>query len=242
MNAFVDCDAFQLNANRGSIGNTDHTITEMVRRKVNEKLSSKPIRDLIETRALLEEYENTLRTVDKDAQELEKRFRDANRRKKIKLPDGQTLLEPRRKAKRYSESETLILLIQLLSFYPDLFKFPLLDYNTHEGIDFVVKDGLHPKYIELKGTMQSKVNHSFRNVFKFICYDIELQEGSEVLDPEELKGTLTIAKAPFESNNISLKGRSYTWHRLSPNQPGFDGIEIIVLKKLIKEVLGGTEE
>lgn len=243
LHAFVDCDSFELTGTRGSIRNTDLEIIEKIKEKINDIMSDRKIRNILDERQQWEEYEKTLRTIEGDKEELKKRFKEAQGKKQIYLPNGQSLLEPTKTKSGYSESETLILLIQLLTYYPNLFPFKLLDYNTTKGIDFVVKKGDHPVYIELKGTMQNKVNHSFRHIYKFICYDIDLKDGEIISDIEDLKVALKINKNDhFESFDDNFKGKKFISYQLHPISSVIQSMEIIVLKKILSEIIDAKFE
>ena len=209
LHAFVDCDAFELTGTRGSIRNTDLEVIQKVKDKIIEILSDRKIKNDLAERQLWEEHERTLRSIEEDQEQLKKRYRDAINKREIHLPNGQILFEPNKTKIGYSESETLILLIHLLTLYPKLFPFKLLDYNTTNGIDFVVKKGEYPLYIELKGKLQSRVKHSFRHIYKFICYDIDMKEGDILADIEDLKVELRINKDDkFESFDENFKGKN----------------------------------
>lgn len=143
----------------------------------------------------------------------------------------------------YSESETLILLTQLITIYPKLFPFKLLDYNTTKGIDFVVEKMDHPLYIELKGKLQSNVNHSFRNIYKIICFDIDMKEGDILRDTEDLKVELKINKNDkFESFDDNFKRKKVTTYQLQPSSSAIQSMEVIVLKRILVEVIEASFE
>jgi len=243
MHAFIDCDAFELTANRGSIRNTDVEVIDKIKEKINAVLSEKRIQTALREREDYEKIEKTQRTIDEDAIELSKRFNVSKSRKHIVLPNGFKILEPSKSRSGYSESETLIVLINLLSQYPNLFSFNLIDYNTTKGIDFVVSDKSDaPKYIELKGTFGKKVNHSFRNINRFICYDTGIGNNEEVADVEDLVVRLRINKQDrFQSMDERFHNKSYTSYQLIPETTAIENnMEIIVLKHLLKEVLCAT--
>ena len=143
--------------------------------------------------------EKTISSIDSDAKELKKRYNARKTRKKIILPDGTEILEPTKNKSGYSESETFVVLLTIMEHYPDLFKFSLLDYNTTKGIDFVVDVMGSPKYIELKGTLTQKINHPFRLIYKFICYDLDVTKNEIVEDIEPFKTTLKINKGVSQS-------------------------------------------
>ena len=154
------------------------------------------------------------------------------------LPNKPELIEPTLTKTGYSESETLMLLVNLLSNYPDLFKWKILDYNTTKGIDFVVEMGGSPKYIELKGTFRKKINHSFRNIYKFICYDMSLTENDVVEDTEELVTRLRIKKDDnFESFDQNFNNKKYKSYRLEPDGVAAQSMEVIVLKEILADII-----
>jgi hypothetical protein len=238
MHAFIDCDAFELTGTRGSIRNTDLEVLEKVKSKINEILSDKKIQNDLAERQEWQYQERTLRSIGEDEHELKKRFKEGQGKRLIHLPNGNVLSEPTKGKNGYSESETLILLIQLITHYPNLFPFKLLDYNTTKGIDFVVQKSGNPFYIELKGTMQSKVNHSFRHIYKFICYDIDPKDGDILSDIEDLKVGLKINRDDrFQSLDDSFKDRKFTSYQLQPISSVIQGMEVLVLKKVLEEII-----
>lgn len=239
LHAFVDCDAFELTGTRGSVRNTDLEVFQKVKDKINEIFSSKKIQNDLAERQEWHAQERTLRTIGEDEQELKKRFKDSQGKRRIELPNGDVLTEPTKFKSGYSESETLILLVRLLTTYPSLFPFNLLDYNTTKGIDFVIQKSGNAFYIEMKGTMQTKVNHSFRHIYKFICYDIGLRDGDILSDIEDLKVGLKVNKDDhFESLDDNFKGKKFTSYQLQPVSSVIQSMEIVVLKKVLEEVIG----
>ena len=243
MHAFVDCDAFDLTANRGSIKNSNLELLEQIGLKVTEVINRKGIQALLKERDGFADQEKTQRTITEDSNELKERHKLSQKKKFIILPNKVKIVEPRLTKSGYSESETFMLLTQLMFNYPNLFKFKILDYNTTKGIDFVVETGGSPKYIELKGSFRKKINHSFRNIYKFICYDIEVTDNDIVEDEEPLKTRLVINKNDkFDSYDSHFKGKKFTGHQLISGTTAIQSMEIIVLKKLLSEVIGATLE
>ncbi len=245
MQAFVDCDEFQLTANRGSIMNTDIEKLELIKREVNNVFKSKEVKDAIQGRLELEEMEKIITSMEADRKDLLKRYNAGKSRRIIKFPDGTEILEPTKtKNGGYSESETFVVLMTVLNKYPDLFKFRLLDYNTTRGIDFVVDHLNSPKYIELKGTLTKKINHPFRLIYKFICYDLDVLKNEIVEDMEPTSTTLKVMKnCKFESGDDRFDGLEYTGYVLVPEgTTTIQSMEIIRLKTFLEEVLGAKVE
>ncbi|MBQ9814516.1 MAG: ATP-binding protein [Lachnospiraceae bacterium] len=241
MQAFVDCDEFQLTANRGSIRNTDIEKLDLIKRGINRILSDSKVSAAIRERAEIEEFERSMMSIDEDRTALEKRYKSACSRKEITLPNGRKLLEPTKTGKNsYNESKTFALLVEVIENYPNLFPFQILDYNTTKGIDFVIDHNGSPKYIELKGMLTKKINHPFRYLYKFICYDIDVKK-NETVEDLEFKTTLVVNNNDsFDSPDINYKGKKYTSYVLQPATATIQSMEIIKLKTFLTEVLGAT--
>lgn len=242
MQAFVDCDEFELTANRGSIRNTDIEKLNLIKQGVNEVFKSTAVANAIAEREEIESREKTNNSIEEDRKALEARYKKRKSRKIITFKDGQTFLEPTKIGRNaYSESETFALLITLIQKYPDLFPFKLIDYNTTKGIDFVVDVSSSPKYIELKGLLTKSINHPFSLIYKFIAYDIDVSAGEEVVDLDEKRTTLKVNKSDvFVSTNKDFDGKTYTSYVLVPELASIQSMEIINLKSLLTEVLEAT--
>lgn len=244
LHAFIDCDQFKLTANRGSIKNTEIDKLNTIRDKFNEIFSNPKIKRALEERQEWENLEKTIQSVESDNKSLKDRYKNAKKRKLIILPDGTNLLEPRKIKTGYSEAETFALLIQLMTKYPDLFDFKLLDYDTNVGMDFVVEDNVgNPRYIELKGELIKQVNHPFSLIHKFICYDTSIGSGEILSDKEELEMQMDIRKnTSFISNNSEFNGKKYTFYNIIPTNSRPTSIEVICLKRILLEVIGASIE
>lgn len=241
LHGFLDYDGFNLTANRGSIHNTDIERLEIIKNKVNEIFSSKKIKDALNERVEIENLESQLSSIEEDGENLKKRFQQSSKRKNIVLPNGAILKEPRKTKSGYSESETLILLVKIMTIYPDLFNFNILDYDTTKGIDFVVEHQSNPKYIELKGTMSKKVNHPFRYIYKLICYDMDFDDKDIIADLEDFSVALKVNKNDsFRSSDTDFKGKSYRSYQLIPDSASIQSMEIIRLCTFLVDVLGAT--
>lgn len=242
MQAFIDCDDFQLTANRGSIMNTDIEKLDMIKAEVNKIFKSKIVKNAMQERLDWEELEKIEKSLEDDREDLQKRFKAGKRRKVIRFADGTEVLEPTKTKSGYSESETFVVLMTIMQKYPDLFSFNFMDYNTTKGIDFVVDHLGTPKYIELKGTLTKKINHPFRYTYKFICYDIDVNKNEIVEDKEGFYTRLqVIENANFESNDITYNKKMFTGYNLLPEKTtSIQSMEIIVLKSFLTEVIGAV--
>lgn len=241
MQAFIDCEDFQLTANRGSIKNSDIEKIDIVKRELNHILNDNKIKALMNERADMEMLEKQILSIDGDIKDLTERKKTANNRNKIVLPNGIILQEPTKNKSGYSESETMVLLINIMAQYPSLFTFKLLDYNTTKGIDFVVEVNGEAKYIELKGTLGKKMNHPFRCIDKFICYQTELEIDDVVTDIEDFETKLFVNKQDkFSSYDEQYKNKTYKSYRLRPNSAQIKDMEIICLKEILTDIIGAT--
>lgn len=238
MQAFIDCDDFQLTANRGSIQNSEIEKIEIIKSQLNTILNDSSIKSLMNERSEMEQLEKQIQSIENDQADLQIRNKLSQQRKTITLPCGRILLEPTKLKTGYSESETMILLIQIMTLYPKLFTFNLLDYNTSKGIDFVVDINGTPKYIELKGTLNKKINHPFRYIDRFICYDINLKADDIVNDIEDFDTKLTINRDDkFASFDNQFKNNIYKSYQLIPSSSQIKSMEIIVLKEILINIL-----
>lgn len=243
MQAFIDCEDFQLTANRGSIKNSDIEKIEIVKKELNNILNDSKIKALMNERADMEALEKQIQSIDGDIKDLTERKKSANNRNKIILPNGVVLQEPAKNKSGYSESETMVLLVNIMAQYPSLFTFKLLDYNTTKGIDFVVEVNGEAKYIELKGTLGKKINHPFRCIDKFICYKTELEVDDVVTDIEDFETKLFINRQDtFSSYDEQYKNKVYKSYRLRPNSAQIKDMEIICLKEILTDIIGATIE
>lgn len=241
MQAFIDCEDFQLTANRGSIKNSDIEKIEIIKKELNRILSDSKLKALMNERAEMEAMEKQIQSIDSDVRELSERRKSANNRKKIYLPNGIVLQEPTKNKSGYSESETMVLLINIMANYPTLFNFKLLDYNTTKGIDFVVEVNGEAKYIELKGTLGKKMNHPFRCIDRFICYETELEVDDVVTDIEDFTTKMCVNKEDkFSSYDDEYKNKIYKSYRLRPDSAQIKDMEVICLKEILTDIVGAT--
>ncbi len=180
--AFVNCQALRLTANRGSVDNTPSEILidiqEEVRKIYGQVIESDDWRSL----DWLEGEAFAYRTTEKERKDFDWRRQKVNNAN-IAEVDGHVLVEPKRESGVYS------LAVQLAILRPDLFPFQILDYDTHEGIDVIVKgDKKTPIqqaklfYVEFKYYLTNDFNHSFANLHSIICWDTQVKHDDVVTD------------------------------------------------------------
>lgn len=227
--AFFNCQALRLTANRGSVDNTAHEILsdiqEVVRRIYAQVLESDDWRQL----DWLESEVSAYRTTEKEKKDFEWRRQKVNSGNITEF-EGHTLVEPKRESGVYS------LFVQLATLRPKLFPFQILDYDTHEGIDVIVK-GDHTTpiqqaklfYVEFKQTFASNFNHSFENLHSIVCWDTQVKHDEIVTDINGENRKMVIVQPEKD-------GEPVKYYLDNPRQP--HKIEVYVLKDYLKTTLG----
>ncbi|WP_395753858.1 ATP-binding protein [Prosthecobacter sp.] len=228
LHAFFNCQALKLTANRGSAENTPTEILQDV-----EQVVRKIYQDLMESDewlqlSYLEEEADGYNTVEKEKKNFEMRVNKANKANIAKYKDI-TLVAPQR------ESGVHSLVVQLMTIEPTLFPFSVVDYDTLEGIDIIVKSrdtvpvhGSKLYYVEFKYLLSSGFNHSFENLHSIICWDTELKHGEIVKDINREERKLAVV-APEDTND-------YTRYYLD-NPRKAHRIEVFVLKDYLPQKL-----
>jgi hypothetical protein len=139
------------------------------------------------------------------------------------------LVEPKR------ESGVQSLVVQLMIIEPELFPFEIVDYDTHEGIDVIVKandpvaiQASRLYYVEFKYLISTVFNHSFENLHSIVCWDTELKHGDIVKDINREERKLSVV-SPKDSDD-------YTRYFLD-NPRKAHRIEVFVLKDYLPQKL-----
>lgn len=237
LHAFVNCQGLRLTANRGSVENTPSEILQDLRDAIREIYDEIIQSDDWSNLEWLESEADAYNTVAKEKSDFKKRIDKVNRTKiaEYKVSDDKTitLIEPRQ------ENGVFTIFMQLSTYDPDIFPFTVVDYDTHFGIDVIVKgkDNIPIKssklyYVEFKNYLSKHFNHSFENLYSIVCWDInsiELKNGEEVTDIANQKRILRII--PPESNG------DYTRYYLDSLRRDRK-IEIFVLKYYLEEKFG----
>jgi hypothetical protein len=96
-----------------------------------------------------------------------------------------------------------------MTIEPDLFPFTVVNYDTHEGIDIIVKGndtvpvhGSRLYYVEFKYMVSTVFNHSFENLHSIVCWDIELKHGDIVKDINHEERKLSVV-APLDATDYT---------------------------------------
>jgi hypothetical protein len=228
LHAFFNCQAMKLTANRGSVENTPAEIlqdVELVVRTTYQKITESE--EWLQLNYLEEEAEG-YNTVEKEKKNFSLRVNKAN---KSNIAPYKTviLVEPTR------ESGVQSLVVQLMTVEPELFPFAVVDYDTHEGIDIIVKGndavpvlGSRLYYVEFKYHISTVFNHSFENLHSIVCWDTELKHGDIVKDINNEERKLSVV-APHDPSD-------YTRYFLD-NPRKAHRIEVFVLKDYLPQKL-----
>ena len=238
LHAFVNCQALRLTANRGSVDNTPSEILQDLRDAVKDIYEEIVQSDDWSNLTWLESEADAFVTVEREKSDFKKRIDKVNRARIASYTDEESgksihLIEPQQ------ENGVFTVFMQLSNLKPDLFPFVIVDYDTHFGIDVIVKakDSMPIKtsrlyYVEFKNYLTKSFNHSFENLYSIICWDInssDLKNGEEVTDIAGKKRTLRII--PPENSG------DYTRYYLDSLRSERK-IEIYVLKYYLNEKYG----
>lgn len=191
--AFLNCQDLRLTANRGSVNNTPSEVIDDLKREVQEIYdqitSSEDWRQIEWLESEVSAHQSTEREK-KDFEDRKKRFN----RQKIAEFREQILTEPQH------ESAVFGLVIKLTTIEPTIFPFEILDYNTHQGYDLLVKGDhstpIHQSrlfYVELKWILSGQLNHSFENLKAIVTWRTGVKHGGTVTDINGEERTLHIA-------------------------------------------------
>ena len=226
LHAFLNCQDLRLTANRGSINNTPSEILDDLKREVQDIyaqiVASEDWRDMEWLESEASAYHSTEREK-KDFDDRKKRFN----RSTIATFRGQVLAEPQH------ESAVFGLVIKLSTIDPAVFPFEILDCNTHQGYDLLVK-GDHSTpihqcrlfYVELKWILTAQLNHSFENLKAIVAWRTGVQHGGTVTDINGEERTLHVV-CPEGPDDV-------TSYFLDHPKKGLK-IQVFVLKEYLRE-------
>lgn len=237
LHAFVNCQSLKLTANRGSVENTPSEILQDLADAVRTIYDSIIQSDDWSQLEWLESEVDAYNTISREKSEFEKRIDKVNRAKiaEYAISDEKTitLIEPKQ------ENGVFTIFMQLSTYKPDIFPFTIVDYDTHFGIDVIVKskDNMPIKtsklyYVEFKNYLGKNFNHSFENLHSIVCWDInsaELKNGEEITDVANKKRTFKIIPPEMQGD--------YTRYYLDSLRDGRK-IEVFVLKYYLEEKFG----
>jgi hypothetical protein len=233
---FINCQKFDLTANRGSVENTKQgllpQVKDTVKSLVDEILDSDEYGELLEHLNELKVF----RRREGEDRDFGRRKSLLDKRRIATLDDGTELIEPRQ------EQGVFALFTIVATKYPKIFPFRIVDYDTHQGYDALVTtsdvrimDRAVFNYVEFKYKLGAELNHSFNRLSTIVCWD--LQEGvghdSQVRD---LVGEERILKVERTDETFDGRQTSYTSYWLDRAGAAFR-IQVFVLKDFLRERL-----
>ncbi|PTY01712.1 hypothetical protein DB346_11575 [Verrucomicrobia bacterium LW23] len=228
--AFVNCQALKLTANRGSIDNTPSDIIDDLRESIMQIYDDIVSGEDWINISYLENEAEAYRSTELETKSFCLRIKRAKRANIAAYKDV-ILIQPER------ESGVFSLVVQLMTLNKEIFPFEIVDYDTHQGIDVIVKSVGGPAldssklfYVEFKHTLSAgKFNHSFNNTHSTVCWDTDIKNDDTIEDFGGNKRIMKIAP-PTEADR-------QTKYFLDEAR-GDRKIEVFVLKDFLKEKLG----
>lgn len=229
LHAFFNCQGLRLTANRGSIENTPSEVLMDIEAEVKSIYEQITNSDDWTQLSWLEQEADGFRTTEKEKKDFDWRVKKVNRSNICKYK-GHVLVEPER------ESGVFALMLQIKMLEPDIFPFYIVDYDTHSGIDVIVKGDnstpIHQSklfYVEFKYYLTQDFNHSFANLQSIICWDTAIKHDDTVRDIGNEERKLVIV-APTQNQD---------YKKYFLDNPGkAHKIEVFVLKDYLQEKLG----
>lgn len=229
LHAFFNCQGLRLTANRGSVDNTPSEIMNDIQLEVKKIYDEIVSSDDWMQLSWLEQEADAYRTTEKEIKDFEYRVKKANKAN-IARYEGHTFIEPTR------ESGVYATVIMLKMIKPELFPFQIVDYDTHSGIDIIVKGDdnqpIHTSklyYVEFKHYLTENFNHSFVNLHSIICWDTTIKHNDILKDINNEERKMIIVQPESESD--------YTRYYLD-RPASAHKIEVFVLKDYLKQKIG----
>ncbi len=226
--AFFNCQGLRLTANRGSVDNTPSEILQDIEQEVRKLYTRVIESDDWRNLSWLENEATAYRTTEKEKKDFDWRIKKVNNTNIVEYKKH-ILVEPKR------ESGVFSLFIQLVTLKPDLFPFQILDYDTHEGIDVIVKgDKTTPInqaklfYVEFKHYFTNDFNHSFENLHSIMCWDTQIKHDEVVTDINGESRKMQIIQPQSATEYVK-------YFLDNPREP--HKIEVYVLKDFLKSKL-----
>jgi hypothetical protein len=228
LHGFFNCQGLKLTANRGSIDNTPSEILSDIQHEVKTIYDS-----IIESEdwtqlSWLEQESEGYKTAEKERKDFDYRVKKIGRTNICHYKE-QVLVEPER------ESGVFALTLQLQILEQGLFPFYILDYDTHSGIDVIVKgDNTTPihisklYYVEFKYYLTTDFNHSFSNLHNIVCWDTTIKHNDILKDISGEERKLQIIQPANDTD--------YTKYFLD-NPGSAHKIEVFILKDYLKQKL-----
>jgi hypothetical protein len=233
--AFINCQSFQLTANRASVENTPADLLQAIYSTAEGYISQYVLgSEEYEDFATRTQLEAGRRKAEREKKDVVRRYRSYQTKTRFCVSSGDKRLEFREPR---TEQGVLWLVCQLVGLWPEHFPWlKVIDLDSHFGYDLLVVRKHHltgseePAFVELKHNLRDRedFNHSFEYLSSVVCWETGLNEDEELRDIGERVRIFKIARPNGE--------RRFTRYYLNNPEGGLN-IEVLVLRKYLEEVL-----
>ncbi|EMT45809.1 ATP-binding protein [Anoxybacillus flavithermus] len=229
--AFVNCQAFELTANRATVDNTPKHLLQCIINTAKKVIEEEIIgTDEYQDFAERVRIEAGRRKAENERNSLKRRVNKSKKQPKYRIEkDGKTMgfIEPS------NEQGVIWVLAQILAIWPKTFKWEIKDINSHFGYDLLIEqsdplsNAIEHRFVECKYclTDEEDFNHSLTFVHQIICWDVKLIDGDCVEDVQKHSYV-------FRSYNPSEE-EPYRKFFLDSGKP--NKVEVIVLSKFLED-------
>jgi hypothetical protein len=229
--AFINCQSFELTANRATVDNTPKkllkSIIETARQIIdNEILDTAEYEDFAERVKL----EAGRRKAEKEKNSVKRRITKGKDKFHYVISKSNKKLEF---IEPGSEQGVIWLLAQLLAIWPDTFHWKMLDVNSHFGYDILVEqphyltNSTDHRFVECKFRLidGEDFNHSLVFLHQIICWESPLQNGDTIEDIQ--KKSFTFQSYPPSDET--------PYRRYFLDYGKANKVEVIILNKFLED-------
>lgn len=229
--AFINCQGFELTANRATVDNTPKKLLKCIIETAkqiieNEIIDTNEYEDFAERVKL----EAGRRKADKEKNSVKRRInKTKDKFRYIISKDDKSLefIEPS------SEQGVIWLLAQILAIWSDTFNWKMIDVNSHFGYDLLIEQPHYltnttdHRFVECKYRLRDgeDFNHSLIFAHQVICWESPLQDGDSIEDIQ--KKAFTFQSYP---PNEDTPYRRYFLDYGKPNK-----VEVIILQHFLED-------
>jgi len=228
--AFINCQGFQLTANRGSVSNTPRPILDDIRDVADGIRQEIMESDDYDAMQYLQEEAVGHETAAREERQYRKRV-DGVKNQQVATYKGHRLVAPRQ------ESGVFGLISKLAAIDPDALPFEIVDYESSIGIDALVKTrdkvpvlDTELRYLELKYVLERTLNHSFKYLSWIVAWKLHHTLKHESLIEDMTGRSRKLIKVPSEAPGQE------TLYFL--DDPRSHRIRVLLLEEYLKERLG----
>ncbi|PFU64050.1 hypothetical protein COK90_08835 [Priestia megaterium] len=229
--AFVNCQAFELTANRATVDNTAKNLLKCIIETAKQLIDDEIINtDEYQEFADRVKIEMGRRKAENEKKSVTRRINKSKDRFKYQISKNDKSLEF---IEPSSEQGVIWLIAQIIAIWPDTFKWKMVDVNSHFGYDMLIEqphyltNNTDHRFVECKYCLTDgeDFNHSLSFLHQIICWETRLQDGVEIED---------IQKKAFEFKSYPADTETpYRRFYLDDGRP--NKIQVIVLSKLLED-------